>query len=48
MGATSMKKLIIAAFAVMSMGLSVGNTAPVGNYSTTWSNGTNFVAGGGG
>jgi hypothetical protein len=43
-----MKKLILAAFAVMSLGLSVGNAAPVGNHSTAWSSGSNFLGGGGG
>lgn len=43
-----MKMWILAAFAVIGLGLSVGNAAPVGNHSTAWSSGENFMQGGGG
>jgi hypothetical protein len=43
-----MKMWILAAFAVVGLGLSVGNAAPVGNHSNAWSSGTNFVGGGAG
>ena len=43
-----MKMWILAALAVVGLGLGVANAAPVGNHSSQWSSGENFLEGGGG
>ena len=44
-----MKMWILAAFAVIGLGLGAANAAnPVGNHSSAWSSGENFLQGGGG